>query len=196
MAVPMTIPFALVSLLALGQPLTLFSVLALFLLFGIVKKNGILQVDYTNVLRQRAAERPEVVPAAFRDAASESGDRRTGGGAGWRRWVGRQSPEARTRLWAILEANRVRLRPILMTTLMLVTAMIPIALGQGPGAANRADMAKVIVGGQGLSLILSLLVTPVTYALFDDLGAWLRRRTRRARPVGEAGAHAAPAAAP
>ncbi|MCC7171155.1 MAG: efflux RND transporter permease subunit, partial [Planctomycetes bacterium] len=70
---------------------------------------------------------------------------------------------------------RVRLRPILMTTLMLVAAMIPIAMGEGPGAANRADMAKVIVGGQALSLLLSLVVTPVAYSLFDDAA---RRRRR------------------
>jgi HAE1 family hydrophobic/amphiphilic exporter-1 len=161
LAVPFTIPFALLSLIALGQPLTLFSVLGLFLLFGIVKKNGILQVDYTNVLRQQAANDPSLVPETER------------------------SPE-RLRRWAILEANRVRLRPILMTTVMLITAMIPIALGKGPGAANRADMAKVIVGGQGLSLLLSLLVTPVAYSLFDDLGLRLRRPRAAA-------AHLAPA---
>jgi HAE1 family hydrophobic/amphiphilic exporter-1 len=71
---------------------------------------------------------------------------------------------------AILEANRVRLRPILMTTVMLVAAMIPMALGQGPGAGSRASMAKVILGGQMLSLLLTLLVTPVAYSLFDGLG--------------------------
>ena len=72
---------------------------------------------------------------------------------------------------AILQANRARLRPILMTTLMLVASMLPIALGQGPGAAGRASMAKVIIGGQMLCLLLSLLVTPVSYAIFDDWGA-------------------------
>ncbi len=69
---------------------------------------------------------------------------------------------------AILEANKTRLRPILMTTLMLIAAMIPIALGQGPGAGARASMAKVIIGGQGLSLLLTLLITPVAYSLWDD----------------------------
>ncbi len=173
LAVPLTIPVALLSLLVLGNALTLFSVLGLFLLFGIVKKNGILQIDYTNVLRVRAAADPATVPPAWRDGAVGAHGARFG------RWVARQAEDRRVRTWAILEANRVRLRPILMTTLMLIAAMIPIALGTGPGAANRADMAKVIVGGQALSLLLSLLVTPVAYALFDDVARVFRRRARR-----------------
>lgn len=173
LAVPLTIPFALLSLLMLGNPLTLFSVLGLFLLFGVVKKNGILQVDYTNVLRRRAAEEPATVPAEFRapEAAGKVG--------AFGSWISRLDDDKRVRAWAVLQSNRTRLRPILMTTIMLVAAMIPIALGQGPGAANRADMAKVIVGGQALSLLLSLLVTPVAYTLFDDIGLFFRRRRSR-----------------
>jgi HAE1 family hydrophobic/amphiphilic exporter-1 len=71
---------------------------------------------------------------------------------------------------AILEANHARLRPILMTSVMLVLGMLPMALGTGPGAGSRASMAKVIIGGQTLCLLLSLLVTPVAYSLFDDAG--------------------------
>jgi HAE1 family hydrophobic/amphiphilic exporter-1 len=134
-ALPLTIPFALVSLLLLRSNLEIYAMFGLFMLFGIVKKNGILQVDYTNVLRMRGMER---------DAA-------------------------------IREANRTRLRPILMTTVMLVAAMVPMALGQGPGAAARAGMAKVILGGQALSLLLTLLLTPVCYSMWDDLGRWGQR---------------------
>ena len=170
LAVPLTIPFALLSLILLGQSLTIFSILGVFLLFGIVKKNGILQVDYTNVLRARAAEDGSVVPAEYREGRLGSG--------GFGRFVAAQPEDKRVRLWAILEANRVRLRPILMTTLMLIASMIPIALGQGPGSAQRASMAKVIVGGQALSLLLSLLVTPVAYSLFDDFSRWFRARRR------------------
>jgi HAE1 family hydrophobic/amphiphilic exporter-1 len=129
-ALPVTIPFGLLSLYLFGQPMDLYAMFGLFMLIGIVKKNGILQVDKTNELRRAGMER---------DAA-------------------------------ILEANHTRLRPILMTTLMLIAAMIPIALGKGPGAGARASMAKVIIGGQMLSLLLALLVTPVTYSLFDSMG--------------------------
>ena len=130
LAVPLSLPFALVTMIALNEPLNIYAIFGLFMLFGIVKKNGILQVDYTNTLRARGLERTE----------------------------------------AILQANRTRLRPILMTTMMLVASMVPIALGQGPGAAGRASMAKVIIGGQILCLLLSLLVTPVSYSIFDDWG--------------------------
>jgi len=142
LAVPLSLPFALITMIALNEPLNIYAIFGLFMLFGIVKKNGILQVDYTNTLRARGLEREE----------------------------------------AILQANRARLRPILMTTLMLVASMIPIALGQGPGAAGRASMAKVIIGGQMLCLLLSLLVTPVSYAIFDDWSSGkFFRRSRRSK---------------
>lgn len=181
LAVPLTIPFAILSLIILQQPLTIYSVLGLFLLFGIVKKNGILQVDYSNVLRRQAAENINVVPALYRHGDASQRDP-LGGNTGWNRWVSKvKNPAKRVRLWAIMESNRVRLRPILMTTLMLIAGMIPIALGEGPGAGSRASMAKVIVGGQALSLILSLLVVPVAYSLFDDMAIVFRRVIARLR---------------
>jgi HAE1 family hydrophobic/amphiphilic exporter-1 len=145
LAVPLTLPFALISLMLLRTPLDVYAMIGLFMLFGIVKKNGILQVDYTNVLRAKGLERNE----------------------------------------AILRANEARFRPILMTTVMLVAAMVPIATGTGPGAAARASMAKVILGGQLLSLLLSLLVTPVAYSLWDDMltrGHRVAGRFRRRTP--------------
>jgi len=74
---------------------------------------------------------------------------------------------------------------------MLIAGMVPIALGQGPGSASRASMAKVIVGGQALSLLLSLLVTPVAYSLFDDLSMWWRRKRSRTLSEQPSPAHAA-----
>jgi HAE1 family hydrophobic/amphiphilic exporter-1 len=147
LALPLTIPFAVFSLWILHNPLDVYSIFGLFMLFGIVKKNGILQVDYTNTLRAQGMERDQ----------------------------------------AILEANHARLRPILMTSVMLVLGMLPMALGTGPGAASRASMAKVIIGGQTLCLLLSLLVTPVAYALFDDIGrlGWVTRLGRAARGLSD-----------
>ncbi len=135
MALPVTIPFGLLSLVLFHSPMDIYAMFGLFMLVGIVKKNGILQVDSTNQLRARGLPRHE----------------------------------------AIIEANRTRLRPILMTTAMLVAAMVPIALGQGPGAGARASMAKVIIGGQALSLVLALIVTPVFYVLLDQWVNFIRR---------------------
>lgn len=127
LSLPLTVPFALASLLFLNETINLYSILGVFMLFGIVKKNGILQIDYTNTLRA----------------------------------------QGRPLFEAIVEANRARLRPILMTTLTLIAGMIPIAMGKGPGAASRASMAKVIIGGQALSLFITLLIVPVAYSLFE-----------------------------
>lgn len=135
-ALPLTLPFAFLSLLLLKQNITFFSIMGLFMLFGVVKKNAILQVETTNQLRQKGVPRHE----------------------------------------ASIKANEMRLRPILMTTLTLVVCMIPTALGQGAGSGSRRAMAWVIIGGQTLSLLITLLMTPVTYTLFDDLQAWAMKK--------------------
>jgi hydrophobic/amphiphilic exporter-1 (mainly G- bacteria), HAE1 family len=131
-ALPLTLPFAIASLILVGANLDIFAMFGLFMLFGIVKKNGILQIDATNQLKAQGLPRDE----------------------------------------AILEANRRRLRPILMTTVMLVAAMIPLAMGEGPGSSARAGMGKVILGGQALSLLLTLLLTPVAYSMWESLIGW------------------------
>jgi HAE1 family hydrophobic/amphiphilic exporter-1 len=87
------------------------------------------------------------------------------------------------RLAAILQANRDRLRPILMTTFTLVAGMIPLALGNGPGAEERRATAIVVIGGQTLCLLLTLVVTPVAYSLLDDVAGWFRRRAPAGEPV-------------
>jgi HAE1 family hydrophobic/amphiphilic exporter-1 len=131
-SLPLSLPAGLLALMAFGMTINVYSAIGLMMLFGIVKKNSILQVDYTNTLRDQGVERHE----------------------------------------ALIRANHVRLRPILMTTIAIVAGMIPIAFGKGAGAGSRASMAVTILGGQILCLLLTLLVTPVVYSYFDDLREW------------------------
>jgi HAE1 family hydrophobic/amphiphilic exporter-1 len=127
LSLPLSLPFALASLWASNNTLNLYSALGMLVLFGVVAKNAILQVDHARNLR---AQGLELGPA-------------------------------------VVQASRDRLRPILMTTLALIGGMLPLALGSGPGAEERRAIAVVVIGGQSLSLFLTLIVTPVAFQLVE-----------------------------
>jgi hydrophobe/amphiphile efflux-1 (HAE1) family protein len=145
-SLPLTVPFAFISLKIFHQSINMFSMLGMLVLFGVVKKNSILQVDHTNHLRKLG----------------------------------------RSRFDSLMQANRDRLRPILMTTVAFVAGMAPLILSSGIGSGFNKATASIVVGGQTLSLLLTLLAVPVIHSLVDDVLDFFARRKKAPPDRGEA----------
>jgi HAE1 family hydrophobic/amphiphilic exporter-1 len=148
-SLPLTLVGVLVALLLFGSTLNMFSIIGFIMLMGLVTKNAILLVDFANQARR----------GTLLDA------------------TGKGHPMTRTE--ALLEAARVRLRPILMTTLAMIFGMLPLALGLGEGGEQRGPLGQTVIGGVITSSLLTLVVVPVAYTVLDDFGAWVSRKWRR-----------------
>jgi hydrophobic/amphiphilic exporter-1 (mainly G- bacteria), HAE1 family len=149
-SLPLTLIGVVLALLAFRSSLNMFSVIGIVMLMGLVTKNAILLVDFA--IRAREG-------ATLPDGRVVAGMERT---------------------QALLEAARVRLRPILMTTLAMVFGMVPLAFALTEGSEQRAPMGQAVIGGVITSSLLTLVVVPVIYCWLDDLAAWAKRRFGRA----------------
>ena len=149
-ALPLTLIGVVLALLMFGSALSMFSMIGVIMLMGLVTKNAILLVDFAIRARQDSVDAATgvVTPGLAREPA-------------------------------LLLAARVRLRPILMTTLAMIFGMLPLALALTEGSEQRAPMGQAVIGGVITSSLLTLVVVPVMYCYMDDLAQWARRLTGR-----------------
>ncbi len=138
-ALPLTLIGVVLALLMFRSTLSMFSVIGVVLLMGLVTKNAILLVDFAIRSREEGLERTE----------------------------------------ALLLAAKVRLRPILMTTLAMIFGMVPLAFALSEGSEQRAPMGQAVIGGVITSSLLTLVVVPVMYCYMDDLANWAMRLWRK-----------------
>ncbi len=141
-SLPLTLIGVVLALLMFRSTLSMFSVIGVVMLMGLVTKNAILLVDFAIRMRQEGMERSE----------------------------------------ALLTAAKVRLRPILMTTLAMIFGMIPLAFALTEGSEQRAPMGQAVIGGVITSSLLTLVVVPVMYCFMDDLAQWFKRKLGSGKP--------------
>jgi HAE1 family hydrophobic/amphiphilic exporter-1 len=158
LALPLSFIGVALALLITRGNMNVMTMIGIIMLMGLVTKNGILLVDFTNQMRE----------------------------------------EGKDRVAALLEAGRIRLRPIIMTTVAMIFGMLPLALALGAGAEARAPMARAVIGGLITSTMLTLFVVPVMYTILDDVGSWAIARLKgepkpRHAPGSPAGALPEPA---
>ncbi len=145
-ALPLTLIGVVLALMAFRSTLSMFSIIGVIMLMGLVTKNAILLVDFA--IRARADQ-------------TDAEGRHVAG-------MDRNS--------ALLLAAKVRLRPILMTTLAMIFGMVPLAFALTEGSEQRAPMGQAVIGGVITSSLLTLVVVPVVYCYMDDLAQWIRRK--------------------
>ena len=145
-ALPLTLIGVVLALMAFRSTLSMFSIIGVIMLMGLVTKNAILLVDFAIRARE--------------DQVDVQGRRIPG----------------MARNEALLMAARVRLRPILMTTLAMIFGMVPLAFAMTEGSEQRAPMGQAVIGGVITSSLLTLVVVPVVYCYMDDLAQWIRRK--------------------
>ena len=151
-SLPLTLIGVVLALLMFGSALSMFSVIGIVMLMGLVTKNAILLVDFAIRMRE--------------DHLDENG----------------QPAPAMPRTEALMLAAKVRLRPILMTTLAMIFGMVPLAFALTEGSEQRAPMGQAVIGGIITSSLLTLVVVPVMYCYMDDFAQWLRRKLGGQRP--------------
>ena len=179
-SLPLTLIGVVGALFLFRSTLNMFSIIGIVMLMGLVTKNAILLVDFAIRARE----------GSVRDDSAREGSVRDDSARG----PGAAPGQGMAREQALIYAARVRLRPILMTTLAMIFGMVPLAFALTEGSEQRAPMGQAVIGGVITSSLLTLVVVPVIYCYLDDLANWARRKARGgSAPLdGPHGPHATP----
>ncbi len=158
-SLPLTLIGVVGALFMFGSTLNMFSIIGIVMLMGLVTKNAILLIDFAIRSREGTVRNDGL-----------HGTLASGGEPG----------SGMSRHDALIYAARVRLRPIMMTTLAMIFGMVPLAFALTEGSEQRAPMGQAVIGGVITSSLLTLVVVPVIYCYLDDLASWALRKNKRA----------------